>query len=483
MSGYTRELYYQTQLSRKTDDIKHTLGRSLYQLNTISYNKGSRKGDYEIRDAVESLNQQIHVFSEYVKFFDNAKNGDFDAYQEILVFFQNSFLDYDAVEERLNTLIQAINSQKKLDELHNKNHTGSGKERKKNIYLIEAESKVESFKNTFYNTTSVILRQFLSCINLLYFFEKLQAVCNSNFHKRTGTNELKDILLNYSYTLIHIAYKISGNPHNREQAKDYLKKTLQESGMDHIIQDSSGISHNTLMEIIKEAAQTLEEHVSSLEDEVDTNQDQNERRVSEYYTAVKAKSDIKALLEKLTYISTQKINTDVLQQYGDYNLAQKKKSRFVFEQNGSYDITLKTVVDYHIDSVIFIYAWVYHEIHKNRALFEKLDPFIRILDMSSKLGDYTSAAIRTAGRKDNQKNSLSGMKTTKYVPFQLAETLGNHTRSHCEALESAFVECELSLSDNASAKEASLRKKIHIIHGSFNESKSRILRQLYTLEI
>ncbi|HMB19471.1 MAG TPA: hypothetical protein VKQ10_00245, partial [Spirochaetota bacterium] len=161
---YQKNLYnpsYLQSLIKDTDEKKYILVRELYEINNISYDKGSRKDDYIIRDLLQEISRTMEEYFEMIKYFDNAREGNVKVLEEIIMFFEREYIDSSTLKGRINALKEEIDQQEP-------GHRDKGKSpRNTNIYLVSLKHSIHKIENRIDTHIDPMLREFLQGINLL----------------------------------------------------------------------------------------------------------------------------------------------------------------------------------------------------------------------------------------------------------------------------------------------------------------------------
>ena len=176
MTGQIKNTLYSEQISNKlkiANEKKFYLRKALYELDKLSYEKGTRKGDYLIREKIKQINDELELFDGRIKAFE-ADIINISLFREILFFFEENYLDNFILLEKIESLKDELINQEKNDQEHNLRHSDENYERsRKNTFRAELDKDISNFKNAIANRLVPNLTEFLFEINDLIFIEEL----------------------------------------------------------------------------------------------------------------------------------------------------------------------------------------------------------------------------------------------------------------------------------------------------------------------
>ncbi|MDA3900586.1 MAG: hypothetical protein PF637_08710 [Spirochaetes bacterium] len=482
-NNYKERSAYIRLKTQSANDIKYKLQKHIYEMDGLSYANGSRKGDFEIRDGVEKISEEINRFYEYLRLFDSAKDGDAHALEDILVFFQNNFIDSCTVTAALRDLNSAIIEQTRLDKQHNKFINDSRLKRTKNIYLAELQNQIDQFDSRFQNNIAPALREFLNDINSLHFFNIIEKCLNT---KTGSNNNLKHstIIESELYTFIWIYVKINTKASTPTEITDLLAGEITRMGIDNQVLAITGMTSNEFREHIKDIIIEIPDTIAT-----------NENRLFKSQSAILQKENNKNHINTRIHLQTlinsiYNLNTgspsQFIEEYSDCSgLAKaKKKDRSLFHASSAFGVTLKTVCDYHSNSLMFIISWILTEIKTNPDISSYMQPLIKILDEIEYFIGLFGTALLVTTEKSNVIITVLNNETKAYIPSSLAHLLVETIHSNCKNLDQAFsesnIECDLQTLPDRITRVFS--KKLEIIREAHHDATKRIKKYINDVE-
>ena len=175
MNRKTEESSQLAKLVRAADDRKYYLLKSIYELPDLSYDRGSQQGDYEIRDRAQELLTGIDALYNVLKLFDNGKSGDVKAYEDILVFFRDSFIDTFVVMDKLKLLKAELDRPSGGETGDNRGKTpGDGVKWNDSNVLADLKQKLKLFETRIVYDIAPRIRLFLDDVNRILMYEKIR---------------------------------------------------------------------------------------------------------------------------------------------------------------------------------------------------------------------------------------------------------------------------------------------------------------------
>jgi|GEM_PF-3453160 len=476
-----KEILYLTRKIKDGSEKKYILARSFYELGGLSYEKGSRKGDYEIRDRVVEIVAEINRYYEHIKLFDNGKNGDIRAYEDILVFFQNSLIDSRLIDDKTSALREEIARQEREDRLHNARHAGTPLERKKNAYVTELEKSLQRFEDQLRTVVEPRLREFLNDVNHILYCEKLKTIVQ-NIAKSAGGGAgaaRTGDFIRHTTTFLWIDRKINGTRAAASDLRDFVTGVLEEMGLLAPLEERAGLGKRLLAESIAEIGSQLDGLLAVEREKTKPSPpveivEKEEKRLE----AIRVSAQIKSLLDNLCYINVCKPSL-YLPQYRDYrDLAKSGRSRYRFHVPGSGEVTLQTVSDYHTNSLMTVFTWVKREIRRDIAQLAHLRPLISALPECDRFVRIYCTALFVSSIAGNQGESMVLGEERHFIPIGLARDLFAAIRDGCELIDTTFDAAITEIALVRGAEAETLGKKLLIMRDSFSDAKSKITQWL-----
>jgi len=226
---YHKNLYnpsYLQSLMKDTDEKKYILVRELYDINNISYDKGSRKDDYIIRDLLQEISRTLEEYYEMIKYFNNAREGNVKVLEEIIMFFEREYIDSSNLTGRINALKDEIDQQEPVYRDKDKSP------RNTNIYLVSLKHSIHKIENRIDTYIDPMLREFLQDINLLLIFQKTIRMLEETLKStdQSGVAERAENLKQNLITFLWLYKKILPESFNRENLNRFIMSTIENMG-------------------------------------------------------------------------------------------------------------------------------------------------------------------------------------------------------------------------------------------------------------
>src|SRR5271157_1680165 len=215
-------------------DQKYVLLETLSVLTNITYEKGSLKNDYLIRDKIQSIKDELIRFQTTIELFDNGKGGDLKAYEDILMFFVNNFINKFSVSERLKLLNDLIAQDKTKDELLSYKYAGRNIIRRKNLYIVDLQEKLRGIEMHLKYGLKPVLQKFLNDVNHILFFEKIKLCVDITAEKGNffENGSIVRYLKNCIITFIWFNHKINKHNCTDGNLKEFILNTFHDIELD-----------------------------------------------------------------------------------------------------------------------------------------------------------------------------------------------------------------------------------------------------------
>ena len=128
---------------KSLEEKKFYLRKVIYEFNRLSYDKGTRKGDYLIREKINEINYELDIYDNKIRTYDIKSRDKLLIYRDIILFFEERFLDQNILDLKINTLKEELKSQENADAEHNARHKNESYERSTyNIYRNDGFVKI-----------------------------------------------------------------------------------------------------------------------------------------------------------------------------------------------------------------------------------------------------------------------------------------------------------------------------------------------------
>jgi hypothetical protein len=464
---------------KSTDDKKYYLTKTLYKLNDLKYEKGTRKSDYAIREVLKDLQNEVDKYYSTIMLFDSGKNGDMKAYEDILIFFDNHFLDAFSIHDKLQLLKKEIGLVKE-DESGKTAEPDATYKREKNEYLSEFEKKITYFEIQFKLNIIPQLKEFLNNVNQILLYEKAMLFIESLILNRPDTSnnltgeDFKTAVLFF----LNMHNKINLVEFSKKDVREFINITLNQMEIKEALTSEIATKKFSLNDFIEKTANT---YCTGAEPKPKKRASMTQDEVIEKETAPvddEALRQLDKLLDELYSISirgkpswTRGLGTPEVH-------GKKKEHVHLFHVPGSFEVSLKTVADYLANSLIFIYYWLKHEIIKQNFPADMPGLFEECITQSIKFVQLFGNALIIASENESQTRTLVNERIRQFIPKKLAHELIDSVKKNCTLLDDALGECSLNITIHTSAKNNVLFKKIKINHDFFTFAKNKILKEI-----
>ncbi|MBN2435114.1 MAG: hypothetical protein JXK07_07590 [Spirochaetes bacterium] len=476
---YNTKNDYVRQKIKNADDIKYKLQKYFYEMSDLSYENGSRKGDYQIRDDVDQITEQINKFYEYLRLFETVKQGNMHALEDILVFFQNNFINNCSITEAMSKVTASLEYQTSLDNMHNNQLDDHRLERKKNIFVSELKQEIKLFEVKFNTIIAPALKEYLNDINSLYFFFSIENSLQPAKSYSSGTKLKHSTPVESElYTFIWIYIKINTRTHTPTEITDLIASELNRMGVYNQLLSITGMTSNQLREHIKNIIIDIPNDIATNKNPLFV-QYEPAKGDEEQQTHIESVVHLKSVINSLYNLNTGS-PSKFLNDFSDAKdlLKAKHNQRFMFHSTSHSEITLKTICDYHSNSLMFIVSWILTE-SKNRNVFRThMGPLIKIMNEIESFIALTGTALLLITEKTNVQLPVLTGDMKMYIPSALAKLITETVISNCEHLDHAFSEISVECSLKGLACDPVFKKKTDIMWESHRDTVRRIMKYL-----
>lgn len=455
------------------------------RLARLAYEKGTRKGDISIREKLARVVEFLQEYFRTARLFASGKGGDAGAFREILAFFDERFLERNALEGPVDALKQEIAAQERLDREHNARHAGDGYVRKVNLYAKEFGSTLKEWEKLLLYHAEPQLRRFLTDINDIVLYHGIDAaiprlITGGDVFARSGPHyqEFKNTIARHA----QINVKLIRAAQTEADIKESISQTLQQMGFRDVILRSRNINREIFDEMLTEAVNEgdlvncMKRYARSSQDAL-----QQMRKFEKKQEQDKIRmEDLNRLLEDLCYLD----DPDEIVQPGIpgrlSDLVKSDSGRYLFHSPGTFEISLKFVSEYMRDSLIFVLDWLNKELKKTPALSRPLSPLIECFTAVGRFIDAYKLALDVSANRSNRSGTAS--KEKHYISAALADELIGSIRDNCMKVRNALVDVAYAISSGAYDRTGALTKKINILRESCNASHLKITGGLEKIE-
>ena len=317
---YHKNLYNPSHLQtllRDTDDKKYILVRELYEINNISYEKGSSDRDYAIRDMLQDTRRAIETYHDMVKYYDNAREGDSRVLEEIIIFFEKNYIDSSTLNDCIESLKIELNSQQNAPVDSNQ--------------LVQLKQRLNAIENRMDTRIDPMIRDFLQSVNLLLLFYRILHIVESTKKStdQSGVATRTDTLKQYMTTFLWLYKKILPDSFVYIDQKSFILQTIRDMGFNESLVSRAIIGSNQLGAIAEEITGSIGS--STYVDDIPDNELQTHLSTESGKTHLDYINDLMELLYTVTYNKNDNTNP-VLRFQG--NIERNRDKRFLFHEPG-----------------------------------------------------------------------------------------------------------------------------------------------------
>ncbi len=463
------------------DEKRDKLLDAINRLTQITYEKGTRAGDSVIRKKLKDITGEIEQYYKMIRAFASGKAGDTYAYQEILVFFNERYLEKFRLTFLLEILRKEIADQEKSNQEENRNFISKGWSRKVNTYARKLEEELKAWERMLLYSAEPLLRSFLSDVNDIYFYHRINARFGELISKDNVFATSGEAFLNFKASIgyfLELNIKINRKPLPDKEISDLITQMLQQMGIRNAMMHSRNITPEKYNEI---AASIISEW--------------NLRDLAKRYTgttlgaleairsfekdksgaALEAK-DLMKIMEDLCYLGDPQEIHIPKSTVPVTGLANAEQERFLFHSPGTFNMSLKFVSEYVRNSLILVIDFLYKELQKAPGSKRLLNPVIEAVPSMKYFIAQYSLALDVSGHATNQATDRKG--TQQYISRQMARDLIQSIKDTSAAVRGGLVDTTYNVANSSLDKSGVLAKKIGILKESWNETHAKISKGL-----
>jgi hypothetical protein len=237
------------------NEKKDKLLDAVNKLTQLSYEKGTRDGDSEIRQKVKDLAAEAEQYYRMIRVFVSGKGGDTGAFLDILFFFNERYLENNTLVIGLDLLKKEMALQKKLDQDHDAKNAKDSYARKTNINAEDLEKNLKEWEKIYLYNAEPLLRGFLVDVNDIVLYYRIndkidRLITSDDVFARSGANyqEFKSCIA--FFVELHI--KLTKTAFTESEIKDLINRMFQLMGFRNTILKSRNINPEKYDEILSE---------------------------------------------------------------------------------------------------------------------------------------------------------------------------------------------------------------------------------------
>lgn len=475
---YSAGVYLSGKL-RLADEKKDKLLDVINRLTQLSYEKGTRIGDAAIRDKLKEVVKEIEQYYKMIRAFAHGKGGESYAYQDILEFFNERYLDNFSVAALLDGLKKEISLQEENNLKENTQHESQGHSRKRNVFTKQLIDDLKKWEQVLLHSAEPLLRAFLNDVNDIYLYQRLNARLGDMFSKENLFVDSGPGFQNFTssigyYLMLNI--KLNRKPLTDKDISDLITQMLQQMGLRKAIMHSRNITPEKFKEI---TVAIIDEwnlrDVSKMHTETTRGAIDAIRAFEKDRSDKDESRELMQLLEKLIYLGDPLekpiSGTDV-----SSGTVLSEKERFLFHKPGSFNISIKFVSEYARNSLILVIDFLYKELQKGPSSYRLLEPLMAIVPSVQEFARLYAAALDVSEDRRNQTSDRKG--TQQFISREMARDLVRAIKDNCVVVRSGLDNASYKINMSSFDRAGVLAKKISILKESCNETHQRINKGL-----
>jgi hypothetical protein len=470
-----------TYLSKKlkhADERKFHLRKAIYEMDKLTYEKGTRSGDYLIREKIQSINDELKLYDDKLKICNFDIKADLSIIDEVLPFFEERYLDNFILNERITLLKQELINQNYADTQHNIDHPEENYKRNvNNPYRDELKKDIKVFETALINIISY-LNELLNDINDLLFVNKLNKTIDEWSIKKIFEDSDKFLIKNINY-FININLKIKKTVPTLEEIIALTDILLNETGIKSRLLRLTNIDERKLENILIHCGKESLSHKIITSSAIKSTI--QEKNVSQKNTQQIIKNNFDSVLNNLRLLTEYKTISSKTGNTVTDNLSNSRGNKYLYNSPESGKLLLKDIADYLRDSLIFVNEWLLIELKKNPDLFTPVKFLVECLPAEIRFYDLFETANIVAAGENNKKINFWG-DVISYISKETAMELIDIIDFICVELKDAFIRTIFDVELNKAPALKIFAKKINIIYDSFENAQKKIISAIRQLK-
>jgi hypothetical protein len=470
-------LFFQKQ--KNADEKKFHLRKVIYEIDKLSYEKGTRSGDYLIREKISAINEELKSYDDKLRLCDFNSKSYLPISEEILPFFEQRYLEKFFLHEMIGQLKQELINQNNTDFQHNIEHQGASYKRNvNNPYRDELKKDLISFESKLSTSIVPFLNEFLNDLNHMLFMQRF----NKNIDEWSISHITGDIdivfknHINYFFTINTKITKAVPSVDEMAALTDIL---LNGSGLKARLLHLKNFNETKLKSVVFDSAKEFSSKIAARETSFRNRA--MERIANKENSGQTIQDEFEEVLNKLRLLTEYKKTINISDYAGMENLSGSRSNRYLYYSPDTGEIKLKDVADYLKDSLIFINEWLLVVLKNDRDLLSMVKSLIDCLPAETRFYDlFETANIISAGL-NNQKKNFWGDKIL-YITREIASELLGIIEYLCVELKDSFVRIIFDVELNKSSVSKVFAKKVNIIYDSFENARRKIMSAVKQLD-
>lgn len=467
---------------RTADEKRDKLLDIINRLAELSYDKGTRAGDLAIRKYLSEMTGEVEQYYRKTRAFANAKGGEIYAYQEILVFFNESYLE----KYRLSTMIDALRremaDQERKNQEENPKYASTGHMRRVNTHAMRLEEDLRIWEKTFFYSAEPLLRAFLNEVNDIYLFHRINSVMGGLISRDNVFETSGEAFMNFKASLgysLEMNIKINRKPINSREIVDLVMNMLHQMGLKSIITHSRNMTPEKFSIIIDgiisewNLKELSKRYTATTRGALDAIRSMEKDRAGR---APDKMQDLVTILEDLCYVGDPMEKPIPHPAVSPGDLAIGERERFLFHSPGTFNISLKFVSEYARNSLILVFDFLNKESQKGLPSFRLLDPMMTMLPPVRTFIQLYASALDVSEHPRNQTTDRKG--SQQFISRSMARDLIESIKITSAAVRSALVDASYKVVNSTMDKNGVLGKKLEILKEAWNETHLKISKGL-----
>ena len=483
-SGQTFQInaYHSAKL-KQVEEKKDKLKDIINTLAHLKYEKGTREGDYRLRDRLKDLVNETENNYRAIRDLGGGKPGTAEDFGEFLTFYRDHYLDNFLLIDYLKRLKKEIADQARLDREYNMNNPGRSHERRKNLFVLDFERDLAEWEKTLSLKAVPLLNDFLIDANELALCRRMNAQIDRLVTADdvvTVSGAIYDDFKKSVARFVEMYVKIRKQFLSEKDIRDLVNQALEEMGFKNIILRSKNVNQlrfNVILdEIIKEyglenLAQKFMPAGARAVGAPAEKEGDNLTRIKEMGT----------IMEDLCFLENIPQTGPGEKDGVEAGLANRENERYLFYTPGTFDVSLRYIAEYLRDALIFVIDWLLKEMQKNPEFTETLEPIGESVVQVNKFIEMYKRGLEIAAMKSNRSESKVLSQEKHYISKNMAMDLIQTITAISKSVQQALIDSSYNAASLA-GKGSVLLKKIKIIQDSFNNSFVKITKGLSTID-
>jgi len=464
---------------KQAEKIIDKLSDVINSLTHLKYEKGTRDGDFALREKLKVLMYEIESHYKTIRSFSSGKIGETDVFKEILTFYGEHFLDDFQLGTFLAGIRHEIANQKIRDHEHNIKKAGNSYERKINLYARDLERDLNEWEKILSLKAVPLLTALINEINDLVLFFRVDDILDSLIIDNNVFVMRGDVFEDFNSCIAEfVRYYIKNRKIflSDRDIGEMIDQTLNDMGFMSIILKTKNMNQTIFTGIVNQiiSKYSLKQLAGGYKQAGDGSANGTGRQDKQSFFMDK---EFTIMLEKLCFMEHMITPGNGDRDGYEAGLAEKPDEQFLFYSPGTFDLSLKYIAEYLRDALIFIIDWLNKELTKDPKVSKTMDPVLFcVADINNFISTY-KRALEIASIKSNRSEASVISREKQFVSKNMANELIEIIIVTSTNIQDALINTALN-AGSISFYRGVLTKKIKIIQDSFNNTFERIKKGL-----